>query len=256
MKKEFIQNRKGQKISVLIEEAKNQKGLVFVMHGLGGTKNENHIETFASAFREKNFTVIRFDTTNTVGESAGNMADATLTNYFEDLEDVIQWSSSQAWYAEPFVLCGHSLGGICSALYTQKYPQKVKALSPISTVVSGKYTEEAPDFKNGADEWEKKGIKEWESKSFPGMIKKLKWSHVIDRRKYNLLPEINKLTMPVLLIVGELDDITPAEHQKILYDALTGQKELHIIKGAEHTFRKEEHLAEIKEIFLKWIDTL
>jgi fermentation-respiration switch protein FrsA (DUF1100 family) len=77
-----------------------------------------------------------------------------------------------------------------------------------------------------------------------------------DRLKYDLLPEAGKLTMPVLLIAGEKDNSTPPEHQKILYDKLPGKKEFHIIKGAEHTFREKEHLEEIKQIFLKWIDNL
>ena len=35
MQKTFILNRKGQKLSVLIEESNPQLGLVFIMHGLG-----------------------------------------------------------------------------------------------------------------------------------------------------------------------------------------------------------------------------
>lgn len=36
MEKLFIENRKGEKISILVEKNDNQKGLAFVMHGLGG----------------------------------------------------------------------------------------------------------------------------------------------------------------------------------------------------------------------------
>lgn len=87
MEKIFIQNRKDQKISVIVEKAEDQKGLAFVMHGLGGFKEQPHIQTFADAFKEDGFTVVRFDTTNTFGESDGNYEDATVTNYYEDLED-------------------------------------------------------------------------------------------------------------------------------------------------------------------------
>lgn len=256
MKKLFIKNRKNKNIAVVIDRAESQKGLAFVMHGLGGTKNEPHIETFASAFTGKGFTVIRFDTTNTIGESDGKLEDATLTNYYEDLEDVIEWASSQKWYEEPFVLAGHSLGGISTALFAESYPEKVKALAPISAVIAGRFTEETPDFKKIGKDWEKKGIREWESSSQPGLIKRLKWSHVEDRRKYDLLPNVDKLKMPVLMMVGSLDDVTPLEHQQLLYDKLPGKKELHIIKGSEHTFRKKEHLNEIKKIFLNWISSL
>ena len=126
--KTFIKNRKGQRICVLVEEAKNTKGLAFVMHGLGANKETAGTMTMAEAFRNNNYTVVRFDTTNTFGESDGKYEDATLTNYYEDLEDVIAWAGSQSWYIEPFVLAGSSFGGFCVAYYTENYPAKVKSI--------------------------------------------------------------------------------------------------------------------------------
>ncbi|HLA26203.1 MAG TPA: alpha/beta hydrolase [Patescibacteria group bacterium] len=255
MQKIFIKNRKDQKVAVIFEEAETPKGLTFVMHGLGGYKEQPHLEAITESFKENKYTVVRFDTTNTIGESEGNFEDATVTNYYEDLEDVIKWSGTQKWYVEPFVLVGHSLGGISTALFAENYPEKVKALAPISTVVSGALSVEAhkkfepEEFKN----WEKTGWLEAKSQSKPGVVKKLKWSHIADRLKYDLLPQANKLTMPVLLIVGENDIRTPLDHQKILYNALLGPKELHIIKGSPHTFRDPAHLEELKNIFNQWI---
>ena len=85
----FIKNRKAQKISVIVDKSQNQKGLAFVMHGLSGFKEQPHIAVFADAFKDSGFSVIRFDTTCTLGESNGKYENATITNYFEDLEDVI-----------------------------------------------------------------------------------------------------------------------------------------------------------------------
>ncbi len=256
MEKLTIVNRKGQNMVVLLEKVQNQKGLAFVMHGLGGFKEQPHIEVFAHAFLEKGFTAVRFDTTNTFGESDGEYENATTTNYYEDLEDVIEWAKSQDWYQQPFALAGHSLGGICTALYAQKHPEQVLALAAISSVVSGKLSVETYKHQKIADEWERTGMRVEESVSEPGRIKRLKWSHVADRLKYDLIPEASKLTMPVLFIVGDDDDSTPPEHQQLLFNALPGSKELHIIKGAPHTFRDPKHLAEIEEIFSKWIDLL
>ena len=92
MEKLIIKNRKDQKIVVVLEKQENQKGLVFVMHGLGGFKEQPHVQTFKEAFREESFTTILFDSTNTLGESEGKYEEATTTNYFEDLEDVIEWA--------------------------------------------------------------------------------------------------------------------------------------------------------------------
>lgn len=233
---------------------KNAKphGLAFVMHGLGGHKNQPHIQTFADAFRESGYTVVLFDATNSTGKSGGKLEDATLTNYYQDLADVIAWSGKQNWYREPFWLAGHSLGGISAALYAEKFPKKVKALAPISTVVSGKLSLETHS-KAELREWERIGMRSWESSTQPGLTKHLKWRHITDRQRYDLLPKAKKLIMPVLLIVGSLDLTTPLKHQKMLFNALPGQKELRVINGARHTFTEKKHLAEIKKILKQWI---
>lgn len=256
MQKEIIQNRKGQNIVVIAEELASQKGLAFVMHGLGGFKEQAHIQTIAEAFKEKGYTVVRFDTTNTVGESDGKLELATVTNYYEDLEDVIQWAQKQKWYQEPFYLAGHSLGGFCVAHYTVNHPEKVKTIAPISTFISGEFFLKALKSKEDIEEWERRGYREWKSSSMPGLIKRLNWSFVPDSLKYDLLREVEKIKIPVLLIVGEKDEDAPLEYQKIFYNALTTKKELHIIKDAPHTFQEESHFQEIKEILLRWIDSL
>lgn len=225
------------------------------MHGLGGNKEQPHIQMFAETWKESGYIVVRFDTTNTFGDSEGKYEDATTTNYYEDLEDVVEWASAQSWYQEPFGLVGHSLGGICVALYAEKHPEKAKALAPISTVISGVLSAEArgpEDMK----QWESSGWEEIPSSTKPGFVKRLKWSHMLDRLQYDLLPHAKYLTMPAFLLVGEFDDSTPPTHQKILFDALPGPKELHIIAGAPHTFRDPKQLAEIKSLLKNWISRL
>ena len=63
--------------------------------------------------------------------------------------------------------------------------------------------------------------------------------------------------MPVLIIVGEKVESTPPKHQQLLYDSIPGdKKELHIIKGAPHTFREGKDLKEIYQIITNWIEKL
>lgn len=241
----------------MVEKVDPQKGLAFVMHGLGGLKEAAHLQAMSEAFLDNGYTVVRFDTTNSLGESDGDYQNATTTNYYQDLEDVIAWASKKAWYQEPFILAGHSLGGISVAWFAENHPEKVKALAPISTVVSGQLSLEAlrkyrPD---DLKQWEKTGWREEKSLSKPGVIKRLNWTkHIADRLKYDLLPKAKKLTMPVLLIVGSEDRTTV--NQEVFFMALPGKKELHVIKGAPHTFRETEHIKEIKRLFDEWIKKL
>src|SRR3989344_3174993 len=249
----FIKNRDNKKIALIIDRPENPKGLVFIMHGLGGFKEQKHIVAFAEAFKEHNFMVVRFDARNSIGKSEGSCEYADITSYYQDLEDVISWSGRQGWYQQPFYLAGHSLGGICTSLYSEKYPKKVKALAPISTVISGKRILDR-EPKERVVEWERTGWKISPSKSKPGVIRKFNWhKYVEDAKKYDILPDAGKLKMPILLIVGDEDHGTPPEDQKLLYDRTSGYKELHIIKGGAHKLDKTNELAQIKSIFNNWI---
>lgn len=246
MEKLFIKNRKNQNISLIIEKSDNQIGLVFVMHALGATKEQPQIQLFAKSFKDNNYTVVRFDTTNSCWESDWEYENATITNYYEDLEDVIARSEKENFYKEPFVLCGHSVGWMCSILYAENFPKKIKALAPISTLISWslskmRYTKEE------LDDWEKSW---WQIRPRSnGGVKKLKWSHFVDRMKYDVLLLAKNLTMPKLMIVGDMDKSSPIKHQQILFDQLIGKKELYIIKDASHDFKEPQHLEEIYQIF-------
>lgn len=251
----LIENRHGKRIAVLVEIPERSRGLAFVMHGLGGFKEQDHIRTFAEAFMERGFTVVRFDVRNTIGESEGRYEDATVTSYYEDLEDVIAWARTQEWFQEPFALCGHSLGGLCTALYAEKHPSEVLALAPISTVISGTLNVEA---KKRADpvafaEWERTGWQGKRSSAKPDVTLRLPWSFITDVMKYDLLPDAGKLTMPVLLMVGDQDTSTPPDQIRQLYDAISGPKAFHLIPGAPHTFRSPEDLVAVKAVLLEWI---
>lgn len=254
MEKSIIKNRNNKNIAVLVDDVVSPKGLVFVAHGLGGIKELPNMKAFAEAFVEEGFTAVRFDARNTFGESEGDYGDASVTSYCEDLENVIEWAKKQSWYQEPFYLIGHSLGSISIALYAQNHPEKVKGLAPISVVVSGKLWEQLHD-KQHMEKWKKDGV--WhrgESFAKPGAMRILKWSFAEDIMKYDLLEKVHKLTMPVLLAVGELDTGTPLAHHQLLFDALPGKKELHVIKGSDHNFN-DEQLGELKIIIKKWITT-
>jgi pimeloyl-ACP methyl ester carboxylesterase len=251
MDKIHIQNRKGQNVVVVVEESAAAQGLVFVMHGLGGYKEQKQLRTIAEAFKEQSYTIVTFDTTNTFGESDGRLDDATVTNYLEDLEDVILWASQQSWYIEPFVLVGHSLGGISVTTYAERYPEKIKALSPVSSVISGQHS--IDNNPERAKKWKEIGYEEKKSNSRPWLVAQIPWSHMEDRLRYNVLEKVDQLTMPVLIIVGSADDITPAHQQQVFFDTIPGRKELHVVEGAPHTFKDENHLKQLKDIFTHWI---
>lgn len=250
----FIKNRKSKDIAIAIDKSKkNTSGLAIVMHGLGGFKEQPHIRTMIDILKNNSYDVISFDTTNTFGKSDGNYSNATVTNYYEDLEDIISWTKNKFNYEGQFILAGHSIGGLSISLFAEKYPEKVKALAPISTIVSGKLWKQAQN-KKMLEDWKNSGVWIRESNdSDHGNRKVLKWTFAEDIMQYDLLKDISKLTMPVLLVVGDKDLTATVSHQKILFGKLPGKKELYVIKDARHVFRDESHLREIGNIMSEWL---
>lgn len=254
-----ITNRAGLKIAAVITVADNARGLVFIAHGLHGTKDQAHVQAIAQAFVGKGYTVVRWDATHSTGESEGAMEDATITGYFSDFEDVVAWASEQPWYQEPFVIAGHSLGALCCLLYAQKNPKKVSAMAPLGAAISGALIRETWEEHRPHElkEWQKTGMHVRQSISRPGLIRQLKWQFMEDAQQYDVLKNVSPLRQQLLLVAGSEDDATPLKHQQLLFDAVPAiSKELHSIPGAPHTFLDPAHVEELERIVSGWIDTL
>lgn len=256
MKKFEIKNRYGLKIVGEILEPENSKGLAFVLHGLGGYKEQTHIKLITDTFYSNDLTIINFDATNSVGESEGKYEDATLGKHYEDLVDVISWSKTQDFYQEPFILSGHSMGAQAILEYAENYPLEIKGVFAFAPVVSGELSFEAYQNSdpNAFENWKKTGWQERKSSSKPGLIKRLPWSHMEERLNHDLLQDSDKLNMPLAILVGSEDIPCPVKNQKILFDKLNCEKDLYIVKDAPHSFKTEEHLNELKKYLNIWLN--
>jgi pimeloyl-ACP methyl ester carboxylesterase len=262
MTKHTIKNRRGLKLVIQVDEPENPKDLVFITHGQGGFKEQVHVQAFAEVFLENNFRVVRFDATNSIGESEGDMMNVTYTNYIEDLEDVISWARGQEWFQSPFALCGQSMGAQSTAWYAEEHPDEVKLLAPIAPVVNYELYEKTLDPKE-KKEWQSKGYVEMSSRSKPGVIKKVGWGVNENLKQYDLLPNAGKLSMPVLFMVGEFDEPCPYENQKVLFDKISSTNKKFVrFPGLEHSFRNnetreyDEGLDKVKKTLGDWLKTL
>jgi len=260
MQKFSIKNRYGLEIvgDLLIPD--NSIGLAVVQHGLGSYKEQPSMQEVANTFYNNNYTVINFDATNSVGESGGKYEDATMQKHYEDLVDVITWSKNQEWYKEPFVLAGQSMGGYAVVRYAEEFPKEVKAIFSYAGSISGKLSFETKE------KFEPEKLKEWKetgwisrvSKSKPGLVKRLPWSHMEERLNHDLIPKAGNIICPILIIVGDQDDACPEEVQKVLLEAIPESisKEMHIILGAPHTFKEQSHISEMGQVLNDWLKNI
>lgn len=253
MEKQFIKNRKGLNMVVVVDEVENQKGLVFLMHGFIGFKEHPLLLETSKIFKEKEFTVVSFDATHAFGESDGKMEEGTMTGYLEDLEDVIEWSKHQRWFDKKFFMVGHSLGGYCVSLYAAK-DWNVRGLILFSPLVSGELFLATDNIRSIMNEWMMKGIREWVSGSV-GAVKRSGYAFVEDCLKHDLLKEAWKIRCPVLMITGEADEVIPMNDQKMLFEKIWSKKELHLVKNGDHNLIDWEKSEEMRNIVLDWLNS-
>lgn len=259
MKKLKLKNRKDQTIIGELNIPPRTvfiKGICIVQHGYGGFKEQPYMQQLAQAFFDNGFITFNFDTTNSFGESDGNYEKATLQLHYEDLEDVIIWAKEQEWYQGELAITGHSMGGYTVARYGEEYPNQVDYIASIAPVISGELSWEAHRraHPEQLEEWKESGWLIKESKSKPGKFKRSPWSHMEERLNHDLLPESEKLTMPILFYVGGSDLSCPAEQTQILFDKIPGSnKEMIVNPGVGHVYRTAEEIEHLYQSVDKWI---
>ena len=252
MRKKQIKNRYGLELFLTIHAQHNKK-LVFIVHGLGGWKEEDSLEIIRDMYIAHGFCVVMFDTSNSFGESEGDISNASVSSSLHDLEDVVAWTREQNFYTEPFMLAGHSLGGITSIIFTEKNTEKINGLFALSTIVSGKMWKKHRT-KRELLGWRLKGSVRKTSGYDASKSGELKYNIVKDMMRYDGLKDAHNILCPVLLLVGSLDETTPPiDHQK-LFGALPASKELHIIDGMRHTPQNEEYRLIVADFLDSWLD--
>jgi len=233
MKKLALQNRKGLKIIGVLEKPEGEiRGTCIVQHGWGGHKDKPTIQAAKNAFLESGFQTFNFDTTNSFGESDGDFEKSTLGQFWEDLEDVVKWAQKQNWFVRPLALTGHSKGGYAIARYAEEYPDEVDYLVPVAPLVSGKMSYEAHKkyHPENLKKWQAEGVIERFSRE--GWLRREHWFQMEERLQHDLLPNADKLKMPVLLIVGSKDE-SCLEQVHSFHDAIPDGKK----SRAKGTFR-------------------
>lgn len=235
-----IMNRYGKKIVGISRVPTNTViGTAVLQHGHGSTKESRTLRALEESLLLTGFRVVRFDATNGVGESDGRYEDARPSLHAEDFGDVVAWVQGQRrWTAGVLLVAGHSMGGFSAIRYAQQHLADVGAVILLAPLVSGKIRLETMEQRNPGI------LKKWQDVGHIGHISsrskkpRLKpWDFAVDMEQQDLLPDACKLTMPVLVIAGGLDERISSEHIDVFMNAIPpDNKELYVIRHAGHNF--------------------
>jgi uncharacterized protein len=206
-----------------IEAAKDAPTVVLI-HGVH--KNRTDVLRAALILRHNGFNALVFD-----GRAHGNSEGRYVTyGYYErrDVETVIEWLASEKQIDKNRVgLAGESMGAAI-ALQVAAHNDGIKAVwadSPFASLhrVSREFIQSATHLPSAVLSpviWTTKHMANYRGN--------------FDMAAIEPVSLASKIQCPVFLIHGTADQLIATEHSQVIYDALTVDKELWIVKGVRH----------------------
>ncbi len=233
--KRKIPSTKGNLAAVIHHPAKATERLAILCTGYLDTKDYQHLIDLAERLAKDGYTVVRFDPTGT-WESEGGIADYTTTQYLNDKKNILQHMLKKNAYSH-VLLGGHSRGGMVSILYAARDPR-------ISIVLGIMPSSGRSMTKKRREEWQKTGMSV-SQRDLPfnkDQVKEFQvpYSHVDDRDLYDVIKDVEKIHVPIILVAGELDDLVLPKDVQEIYDHANEPKRFVTIANVGHDYRHSD----------------
>ncbi|MBU0532177.1 alpha/beta hydrolase [Candidatus Micrarchaeota archaeon] len=239
MQKIFLNSKTG-KICCLYNKL-NADSIVILAHGYLSNKNSTTNKRLVELLNEKGISTIAFDMYGH-GESDGDVEHLTITKAVENLLTVYDFVKSEDY--EKIGVAGSSFTGIVSLIAASKRE---------FTVVSLK----CPVFdskKLWDDRFGRTGVEKWKEEGFITPFgKKWHFEAYEDASKYNMEKITSEIKAPTLVVHGNKDVTVPLSHAKGIISALSSEKKLVVVEGANHFFEDEKHFKEMINASFEWL---
>ncbi len=226
-----IPSTKGGLAAVVHRPEKKTDKLAILCPGYLDSKDYAHLVGLAEGLCAQGYTAVRFEATGT-WESDGTIADYLTSQYLEDIKNVLEYMLREGEYAQ-VLLGGHSRGGMVSILYAARDPRvtQVVAIMPSSSASLEKKDPVA---------WKKDGFRISRRDTPDGAGVRefcVPYSHVIDRNKFDVVADVQKVHTAMLIITGNKDTVVPPESVKNIFDNANEPKKFVMLEGIGHDYR-------------------
>lgn len=240
------------------EEKKTNRLPVILIHGAGG----NHLSWPPQIRRLAGETMYALDLPGH-GQSEGNGRQAVEAY----ADDVVLFM--QSLKIRSAVIVGISMGGAIALTLALKYPKKVKALALLgsgakmrvaqtvietagnpNTFESAVETININCFSEGAQQ----NLVQLSKQSMLKMRPPVLLGDFLACNEFNVIDQLEKITVPTLVICGLEDKMTPSKFSELLHAGITNST-LHILEHAGHMVMLEQP-DEVADLLKQFLDKL
>ena len=244
-------------MSVYTEELGNDTQRTIIMiHGAGGST-----ATWFMQHRglSDSLYVVALDL-NGHGRTQNRPDENLVESYLEDIDSVV------SQFEKP-ILAGHSMGGALAQLYALQHSDELSGLVLVATGAKLRVADMVFDLLDTDFEGYLDAVKEFmfhknTSRDLieASVVEVRKCPVPIIRRDYemcnafNVMDQLKEIRIPVLIIVGEQDMMTPVKYSQYLHGQLRNSKIL-VVENAGHSVMLEQSL-KVNQGILSWASNL
>ena len=240
-----FRNSYGDTLAGILSEPQDPNGNgIALLHCFTCTKHHRILRNLSQSLCDAGFTVVRFDFSGN-GESTGKIEESDYTKMIGDVKEAVSLLRDRGM--KKVGVAGHSMGAMLSALSAHE-DKRIAAVGFIAgSSQAARVREIFPD--SILEKAEREGVVE----AFVyGRSIVLRREFLHDVEKYNIGHAIATLRRPLLVVHGTKDETIPVFHARQIYAWASEPKTLELIDGADHMFKKEEHLALLRQKTTAW----
>jgi pimeloyl-ACP methyl ester carboxylesterase len=218
--------------------------LAIVIHGLTGHMEEPHIKAVAALFNEMGIASLRAEMYGH-GKSGGDFENHNIFKWLNNAMTVTDYARSLEFVTDIYV-CGHSQGGLATALLAGMKPEVFKAVIPMSPALM---------MPEGAKSGHLMGI-DFDPCHLPEELyvnteQKVNGNYLRAAQLIDLDGAISRYSGPVLLVHGDEDEAVPVSCSVNAEKKYSNAKTV-IIKGDDHCYNY--HLDKVLDAIRAFIE--
>jgi len=187
------------------------RGLAVTIHGRNGDAASPHMRKVIGPYLNRGYVVVAPNlSASEHNDAAGTGADFTISGHVRDARRVIDWAIAEAgrrgWPRAPLALAGHSMGGYAALrIAAEDEEGRYAHVLAVSTFTTGE-RQLAVRMRLAPDAVE--------------ILARECPAAVTDWPRHDILADARRLTLPVAVVAGAGDMITPPANCKELFDRL------------------------------------
>ncbi len=224
-------NGRGERLAgVLHSPGHTANGLgVLLCHGMESSKESLKLIHLGESLSRAGFTVLRFDFAG-AGDSSGKFESITCTRQVADLGAAHELLKQHG--LTRVGIMGSSMGGTTALVYAGA-EEGVDALVTLAAPIDPRQLIERDFPPKAMALWRAQGFIEFNGR-------RLNADFLEEAMTIDVAEAVARITCPVLVIHGDGDATVPVAQAHALHAALSGEKGLCILPGADHRFTREE----------------